>query len=84
MGRWISPENEPPILLFYVYVGDCDFEECANRYKIFKSHIEMAIMAVIYGDSVLFDNNPELINSSIYVKFDSVVPAFDSYNTMVC
>ena len=84
LGRWISPENEPPILLFYVYVGDCDFEECANRYKIFKSHIEMAIMAVIYGDSVLFDNNPELVNSSIYVKFDSVVPAFDSYEYYGC
>ena len=79
LGRWICPENEPPILLFYVYVGDCDFEECANRYKIFKSHMEMALAAIIYGDSVLFNNFPELVNAPIYVKFDSTVPNFNNY-----
>ena len=84
LGRWLLPDNEPPMLIFYAYVGGEDFESAAKRYKIFKSHIEMAIMAVIYGDSVLFDNNPELINSSIYVKFDSVVPAFDSYEYYGC
>lgn len=84
LGRWISPKNEQPMLLFYVYVGDGDFEENSRRYQIFKSHMDMAIAAVIYGDSVLFDTYPELINSAIYVKFDSVIPTFDNYEYYGC
>lgn len=41
--------------------------------------MEMALAAIIYGDSVLFDNFPELVNAPIYVKFDSTVPNFNNY-----
>ena len=79
LGRWLLPDNAPPMLIFYAYVGCEDFESAAKRYKIFKSHMEMAIAAIIYGDSVLFDNFPELVNAPIYVKFDSTVPNFNNY-----
>ena len=79
LGRWILPDNAPPMLIFYAYVGCEDFESAAKRYKIFKSHMEMALAAIIYGDSVLFDNFPELVNAPIYVKFDSTVPNFNNY-----
>ena len=79
LGRWLLPDNAPPMLIFYAYVGCEDFESAAKRYKIFKSHMEMALAAIIYGDSVLFDNFPELVNAPIYVKFDSTVPNFNNY-----
>ena len=79
LGRWIIPDNEQPILVLYAFVGNENFEDSARRYKIFKSHMEMALAAIIYGDSVLFDNNPELINSPVFVKFDSSIPHFNNY-----
>lgn len=79
LGRWLLPDNAPPMLIFYAYVGGEDFESAAKRYKIFKSHMEMALTAIIYGDGVLFDNFPALVNAPIYVKFDSTVPNFNNY-----
>ena len=79
LGRWLLPDNAPPMLIFYAYVGCEDFESAAKRYKIFKSHMEMALAAIIYGDRLLLDNFPELVNAPIYVKFDSTVPNFNNY-----
>lgn len=79
LGRWLLPDNESPILIFYVYVGGENIEDAARRYDIFKSHLNMALSAIIYGDSVLFDNFPRLIEAPIYVKFDSTIPNFNNY-----
>jgi len=38
-----------------------------------------AIKAIIYGDRELLNQYPNLINTPIYVKFDSSIPMFDNY-----
>ncbi|WP_455542396.1 staygreen family protein [Intestinibacter sp.] len=84
LGRWIICEDIPYILLFYVHVGDGNFDESLNRYNIFKSHLDSALQAIIYGDSLLLDKYPELMHAPIYVKFDSIIPNFDNYEDYGC
>lgn len=79
LGKWIICDNKPYTLIFYVYVGNGDFEESHRRYNIFKEHLNLALQAIIYGDTVLFNKYPELIETPIYVKFDSTIPIFDNY-----
>lgn len=79
LGKWIFSDNHSYTLIFYVYVGDGDFEESYKRYNIFKDNLNLALQAIIYGDRVLFSKYPQLIETPIYVKFDSTIPIFDNY-----
>lgn len=79
LGKWIFSDNYSYTLIFYVYVGDGDFEESYKRYNIFKDNLNLALQAIIYGDRVLFSKYPQLIETPIYVKFDSTIPIFDNY-----
>lgn len=66
-------------LFFYAYVGDLDYIDALNRYNIFKSHLTLALQAIIYGDRELLNKHKELLNTLIYVKFDSSIPTFNNY-----
>lgn len=79
LGKWIICENMSYALIFYVYIGDGNFEESYKRYNIFKENLNLALQAIIYGDKVLFNKYPELIETPIYVKFDSNIPMFNNY-----
>ena len=46
-----------------------------------KNYMNMAIQAIIYGDRYLFKEYPQLINTPIYVKFDSDFPLFNNYES---
>jgi len=78
LGTWKVYYNSY-ILFFYIYVGDYDYEKALYRYNTFKSHMNDAIKAIIYGDRELLNQYPNLINTPIYVKFDSSIPMFDNY-----
>ncbi len=67
------------ILFFYAYVGNLSYTDALYRYNIFKSHIDLALQAIIYGDRMLLSKYTELLNTPIYVKFDSSIPVFNNY-----
>ena len=67
------------ILFFYAYVGNLSYADALYRYNIFKSHIDSALQAIIYGDRMLLSKYPELLNTPIYIKFDSSIPVFNNY-----
>jgi len=78
LGVWKVYYNSY-ILFLYIYVGDYDYEKALYRYNTFKSHMNDAIKAIIYGDRELLNQYPNLINTPIYVKFDSSIPMFNNY-----
>ena len=79
LGKWVFMGDNSYILFFYVFVGDSDYEAASKRYDIFKSHLISAIQNIIYGDRYLLEKYTELVNTPIYVKFDSSFPTFDNY-----
>ena len=82
LGRWAFYDDDNSYkLFFYAFVGGDNFSTALKRYNIFKSHMNMAIQAIIYGDRYLFKEYPQLINTPIYVKFDSDFPLFNNYES---
>ncbi|MGL4914089.1 MAG: staygreen family protein [Romboutsia sp.] len=65
----------------YAYVGETDFISASIKYGAFKYHMQLALEAIFYGDRDLFINNPEFINTPVYVKFDSSIPMFNNYES---
>ncbi|PON81522.1 Staygreen protein [Trema orientale] len=51
------------------------------RYQIFSKELPLVLKAVIHGDSLLFTENPELLDSLVRVYFHSSLP---KYNKMEC
>ena len=81
-GRWVFYDDDNSYkLFFYAFVGGDDFSSSSKRYNFFKSHMNLAIQSIIYGDRYLFKEYPQLIDTPIYVKFDSDFPLFNNYES---
>ena len=78
LGTW-KTYDDSYILFFYAYIGDLNYSDALYRYNIFKSHMNSALQAIIYGDRMLLSKYPELLNTPIYIKFDSSIPVFNNY-----
>ena len=78
LGIWKTYYNSYNIF-FYAYIGDLNYFDALYRYNIFKSHINSALQSVIYGDRELLKKYPKLLNTPIYIKFDSSIPIFNNY-----
>lgn len=78
LGTW-STYNGSYGLFLYAYVGNSDYFSSLFKYGAFKSHMKLALQAIIYGDRELLEEYPDLTNSPIYLKFDSSIPIFDNY-----
>lgn len=81
LGSWKISDDNSYKLYFYAYVGDTDFFSASMKYAAFKYHMKLALEAIFYGDRDLFIKYPELVNTPIYVKFDSSIPMFDNYES---
>lgn len=79
LGRWNLIDDSFYTLIFYAYVGYIDYYTALEKYNSFKYHMEIALQAVVYGDRELFNKYTNLLNSPIYVKFESSIPMFDGY-----
>ncbi|XP_065880394.1 magnesium dechelatase SGRL, chloroplastic [Euphorbia lathyris] len=53
----------------------------ALRYHIFTKEMPLVLEAVLYGDSVLFREHPEVMDASVWVYFHSSSP---KYNRLEC
>ena len=83
LGAWKESDTSY-ILFFYAYVGNLSYADALYRYNIFKSHIDSALQAIIYGDRMLLSKYPELLNTPIYIKFDSSIPVLIITSFMIC
>lgn len=79
LGKWKRYGYNSFILIFYAYVGDGNFLDASMKYAAFKYHMKLALNAVFYGDRALLDEYDYLLNTPIYVKFDSDIAMFDNY-----
>ena len=79
LGKWKVFDYKSYILIFYASVGDSDYSSASMKYAAFKYNLKSALQAVFYGDKALLNEHPYLINTPIYVKFDSDIPLFNNY-----
>ncbi|WP_026695787.1 staygreen family protein [Peribacillus kribbensis] len=77
-AEWI-PQLGQYVLCGKVYVGGHEYSENAAkiRYMIFEKEMETALEAIIFGDQAFFQYFPWLLDSPIYVHFESVYPAYN-------
>lgn len=79
IGKWKRYGYNSFILIFYAYVGEDNFLKASMKYSAFKYHMQLALQAIFYGDRYLLNEYDYLINTPIYVKFDSDIAMFDNY-----
>lgn len=79
LGKWKIYSYNSFILIFYAYVGDGNFLDASMKYSAFKYHMKLALQTIFYGDKALLEKYPYLLNTPIYVKFDSDISMFDNY-----
>ncbi|UCB44135.1 MAG: staygreen family protein [Dehalococcoidales bacterium] len=71
-------EGEGPVFRVHCHVsGGFVFGRAKWRYDIFQSELPLVLEAIRYGDRTLFEYNPELDNSLIFIKFHSTDSKFD-------
>lgn len=76
-GVWKRVNNRF-ILKIYLYVdGKCGREEAIRRNNIFKEELPKSLAAIAYGDRKFLDNNDDLLNSDIIVRF---ISAYEELN----
>lgn len=78
LGTW--EKNDHYYLLITVELdNDGELPSTIIRDKIFRQELPLALIAIIYGDNLFFENNYELYKAKIIIKFNS---KFDEYNCM--
>lgn len=77
LGQW---KIHGGTLYFYVYIyidqGEYDENTAAKRTEIFRRELPLALTAIRYGDSPLFNQYPYLDHVMVVVNFMSTYPQF--------
>lgn len=76
-GEWKRVDNRF-IFKIYVYVdGNSGKANAVERERIFRKELPLALSAMKYGDRKFFNNNKNLLDSPIIVRF---ISAYDEFN----
>ena len=59
LGSWEKNDKEYLLITLEIDNGE-EIGNTVNRDKIFRQELTLALMAIIYGDNLLFENNKEL------------------------
>ncbi|WP_226037358.1 staygreen family protein [Aquibacillus saliphilus] len=80
IGIWRKKSNEEYTLFCQVYVssGEFDIKTSKIRYITFQREMELALKAIINGDRQFYMNYRTLLDSPIYISFQSIYPQFDN------
>lgn len=78
LGSWEKDDKEYLLITLEIDNGE-EIGNTINRDRIFRQELTLALIAIIYGDNLLFENNKELYESPIRVKFNS---KFSEYDTL--
>ncbi|MFC3906863.1 staygreen family protein [Clostridium disporicum] len=76
LGSW-EKDNEYYLLITVEVDKGEDLSNTIRRDKIFRQELPLALMAIIYGDNLLLENNKELYEAPIRVKFNSKINEYN-------
>lgn len=78
LGSW--EEDDKDYLFITLEIDNNEnIGDTVRRDKIFREELPLALMAIIYGDNLFLENNKELYEAPIIVKFNS---KFEEYDTL--
>lgn len=78
LGSWEKDGEYYLLITVEVDKGE-ELSNTIKRDKIFRQELPLALMAIIYGDNLLLENNKELYEATIRVKFNSKI---NEYNVL--
>ena len=78
LGCWEKDDKYYLFITLELDNGE-DLTNTIKRDKIFRQEIVLALMAIVYGDNLFFENNKELYEAPVRVKFNS---KFSEYDTL--
>jgi hypothetical protein len=74
----LSLEGVEPVMRVYCHVsGGLVLGSAGWRYNIFRSELPLVLEALRYGDRGLFEKNPDLQKTPIFIHFKSPNPKFN-------
>ncbi|WML44500.1 staygreen family protein [Neobacillus sp. PS3-40] len=78
VAEWV-PKMGEYVLWGRVYVSGGEFDEkyAKVRFLIFQKEMDLALKAIIYGDQTFYTCFPWLLDSPIYIQFDSIYPQYN-------
>jgi len=78
LAKWAS-QNRQFIFQGKVYVSGGEFDERSSmqRFMIFQREMKLALTAIFYGDRRFFSFYPRLLDSSIFIYFESIFPQYN-------
>lgn len=78
LAEWI-PQMGQYVLSGKIFISDESFDEkyAKIRFMIFQREARQALAAMIYGDQTFFSNYPWLLDSPIYIHFQSNYKEFN-------
>ncbi|MBO0959901.1 staygreen family protein [Neobacillus sp. MM2021_6] len=77
LAEWTRQQDQFTFVA-HVYVSGGEFDEQAakKRFMIFQREAPLALTAIFYGDRAFFSNYPQLLDSPIYLYFESTYSPF--------
>lgn len=77
LAEWIPQMGEFQLWgRVYISGGEYDESYAKVRFMIFQKELELALKAIVYGDQSFYSCFPWLLDSPIYIRFDSVYPQY--------
>lgn len=77
MASWES-DNKYYLLVNVEVDNDLGLSNTIIRDKIFREELPLAITAILYGDNLFLENNKELYDAPVIVKFNSNIKEYDT------
>lgn len=77
LAEWVTQMGESSLLgKVHVSSGEFDEKYAMVRFFIFQKELELALKAMMIGDQIFFVNFPWLLDSPIYIQFQSNFPQY--------
>jgi hypothetical protein len=71
-------DGDNPVFRVYCHVsGGFVFGTAKLRYKIFQTELQLVLEAIRYGDRSIFDQEPELDTTPVFIHFNSTNSKFN-------
>ena len=76
LGSW--EKDDEYYLLINIEVGNNnDINSIIKRDEVFRRELPLAITAIVYGDNLFLENNKELYDASVIIKFNCQIKEYD-------
>ncbi|MDP4084591.1 MAG: staygreen family protein [Bacillota bacterium] len=66
----------------YISGGEFDEKKAYERFTIFQKELNLALSAIVFGDREFYHYYQTLLDSPIFIQFDSIYPQFNQVLSM--